>query len=90
MSRIVLMVKGKADLLLSGVKRDAEGCIIQADVSNGGWLLKVSNGVAYAHDYEYSKPRHEWPAPNWLEIEVPDTVKGDYNEVMCWAEQQKV
>lgn len=74
MSRLVLMLDGVAHLLLSSVVRDDEGNITCADVVNGGWQLRIKDKVAYSYQY------------GWVEVEVPNSLKGDYNDVMLWAE----
>lgn len=81
------MLDGKAQLLLSSIVRDDKGCTIKASVDNGGWQLRIRDRIAYSHHYDWDKPMNQYPLPDWLEVEIPDNVKGDYNTVMLWAEE---
>ena len=83
---IVLFENGEARLLVSGIKRDAAGNIQFADVVNGGWRLEVRNGELLAKSENYIVTRQK--LPDWTEMEIPSDVKGDYNKIMCWAQDK--
>lgn len=83
---IVLFEGGKASLLLSSVKYDSEGNIKSGFVENGCWDLVIKNGEFLAKDGRCIVNR--WPMPNYEVMEIPKSVKGDYNDVMQWAQNQ--
>ena len=53
MTRSVLMLDGKAKLLLSSAVRDDKGSIIKASVDNGGWQLRIKDKIAYSYHYDW-------------------------------------
>lgn len=83
---IVLLRDGRADLLLSEVKYNADGSVKSGFVVNGAWNYEVRGGEELAKSGNYIATR--WPARTYTLVEVPKEVKGDYNEIMRWAEEQ--
>lgn len=74
-------------LLVGWVLRNADGSIKRAHVENGGWTLKVVEGVAGAYQDDWGEdPVAEWPAPKWEEVPVPESVGGHYNDAFAWLE----
>lgn len=92
--RVVLVHKETdGSLLLSRVKRDPTGRVVFGLVENGGWYLRLVNGMWGAYS-EADAPEEEhvsnWPDSPGLyrEVEVPFPLLGDYNEVIEWAVTQ--
>lgn len=83
---IVLLNNGCADLLLSQVNYNEDGSVKSGFVENGSWYYEVKDGEELASD-EWNI-RNRWPARNLHIIDVPKGVKGDYNDIMVWAEEQ--
>lgn len=78
---VALLLDGRADLLLTSVVRNADGSIKSGEVVNGAWTLNVRDGEVYCDNGPSLRSR-----PAWVEIEIPDHVGGDYNEILEWAE----
>lgn len=83
---IVLFEDGSARLLLSGVERDTEGKLKFGDVLNGGWRLEIRENEGLAKSGNYIVTR--WQLPEYTEMEIPCCIKGDYNQIMYWAQDQ--
>lgn len=83
---ICLFLDGEPSLLLSQVRRDTEGKLKFGWVVNGCWDFEIRKGEVLAKDGNYI--RNRWVDPNYYEMEIPDTVKGDYNKVMNWARKE--
>jgi hypothetical protein len=83
---ICLFLEGEPSLLLSKVRRDAEGKLKFGWVENGCWDFEIHKDEVLAKDGNYIVNR--WPAPEYYEIDIPEKVKGDYNTVMCWAREE--
>lgn len=83
---ICLFIDGEPSLLLSGVKRDKEGNLKSGFVENGLWNFEIRKGEVLAKSGSYIVNR--FPVPEYCEIEVPKTVKGDYNVAMEWARKE--
>jgi hypothetical protein len=86
MSRVVIFPKC-GGLLLSGITRDEAGRIKTGHVVNGGWNFEVRAGEQLAKAGNAIQTR--WPDTPFVEIEVPATMRGDYNAVIGWAEKEK-
>jgi hypothetical protein len=84
-TRIVLLVEGDAYLFLSGAKYATDGSLRRGYVENGAWDWVKDGDIEY--DYNRSHCKHKWPAEQYEIVDVKG-VKGDYSEVMLWAEQQ--
>jgi len=82
---ICLFLNGEPSLLLRDVKRDSKGNLKSGFVVNGCWNFEVRKGEALAKSENYIVSR--WPLPEYLEMEIPKDVKGDYNSVMNWARE---
>ena len=83
---ICLFLDGEPDLLLRDVRRDTEGKLRFGFVVNGCWDFEIRKGEALAKSGNYIVNR--WPLPDYQEMEIPDKVKGDYNEIMEWARKE--
>lgn len=90
MNQLVLFVAGNP-LLLASVARGTEGRINTAWVVNGGWFLRFVDGHLESHrnNDQGSQPvsRVEFDPATLVEVSVPSHVKGNYNDVIFWAEQ---
>lgn len=82
---IVLLVEGDAYLFLSGAKYTSDGSLCRGYVENGAWDWVKDADIEYAYDGPHCV--NKWPAKQYEIVDVKG-VKGDYNEVMLWAEQQ--
>lgn len=80
---ICLFVNGEPDLLLNKVRRDTEGNLRFGFVVNGCWDFEIRKGEVLAKSGNYIVNR--WSLPDYKEMEIPNDVKGDYNEIMEWA-----
>lgn len=82
---ICLFLNGEPSLLLTDVKRDSKGKIKSGFVVNGAWDFEILKGevLVKSHDYIVSR----WPVPEYVEVEIPKDLKGDYNSVMNWAKE---
>lgn len=83
---ICLFLDGEPSLLLSKVRRDAEGKVKFGWVVNGCWDFEIRKGEVLAKSGNYIANR--WPVPEYYEMDIPDKVKGDYNTVMEWARKE--
>ena len=83
---IVLFEEDRASLLLSGVVYGEDGNIRFGDVINGLWRLEIRDGEFLAKSGNYIVNRR--PAPDYEIVEIPKEVKGDYDEIMDWAQQE--
>ena len=81
---IVLFENGMATLLLDSEEYDANGNIQFGDVVNGAWRLEVRNGEFLAKDGNHIVTSR--PAPDYDILEVPESVNGDYNQILQWAQ----
>ena len=82
---ICLFLNGEPSLLLRDVKRDSKGKIKSGFVVNGAWGFEIHKGEVLAKSDDYIVSR--WPVPDYVEVEIPKHVKGDYNSVMNWARE---
>lgn len=83
---ICLFIEDEPSLLLRDVRRDDEGSLRFGYVVNGGWDFEIRKVEVLAKSGNYIVTR--WPLPDYYEMEIPDKVKGDYNEVMNWARKE--
>lgn len=83
---IVLLRDGRAEFLLSDVKHFPDGSVKSGYVENGAWNYEVKNGDELAK--AGNRIVNRWPAREYVVVDVPKSVKGDYNEIMWWAEEQ--
>lgn len=81
MTRIVAFINDSA-LLLDGVKRNEHGTLKGGNVVNGGWTLRIKDGMA-------SSGRSSWPVTSVVEVAVPANKRGDYNDIINWARGKK-
>lgn len=77
---------GQTTLYLSGVRWDEEGNLKSGYVVNGCWNFEIKDGEVLAMDERRVVTR--WPLPDYEIIEVTEEVRGNYDDVMTWAEQQ--
>lgn len=85
--RVVLLTPRGA-LLLTKVKRDDAGRVKSGYVENGAWNFEIRGGEQLAKSGNTIVNR--WPDSPSKEVVIPDTVRGDYNAVITWAERQQV
>jgi hypothetical protein len=78
----IVIILNNTDLLLDAIERDGDN--LTAEVVNGGWTLKILKGVIYCDGKRIEEVKSR------VEIPVPNTVRGDYNRVLKWAEKQLV
>lgn len=82
---VVIGFGKSASYLLDRLQRDEFGRVTQGHVVNGGWgPLKIH------YDSPEIKKGEEYANlvnPDW-QVDVPDDVHGDYNDIMAWAETQ--
>lgn len=83
---ICLLVDGEPSLLLRDVRRDRNGKLKFGFVVNGCWDFEIRKGELLAKSGNYIVTR--CPCPDYQEIEIPDKMKGDYNEIMEWARKE--
>lgn len=83
---IVLLHEGHVEFLLSDVKYAEDGSIKSGYVENGCWNYLVKGGEELAKDGRFIVNR--WPKREYSIVDVPSSIKGDYNAIMCWAEEQ--
>jgi hypothetical protein len=82
---ICLFLNGEPSLLLRDVRRDSDDNLRCGFVVNGGWDFEIRKDEALAKSGNFIVNR--WPLPEYVEMEIPSTVKGDYNKVMNWARE---
>lgn len=82
MSRKVIFLAPDVALLLSGYHND--NGVITGYVVNGAWDFKFAHGQCFAHD-DGGGVRRSWPAEIVREVDVPDDMGADYNEIIAWA-----
>lgn len=72
--------------LLDDIYRDSEGWITRATVVNGYWSLifEPQNWLAYAQGTRALLEK--WPVKVYQELAVPSAMRGDYNDILAWAE----
>ena len=85
-SLVVIFVDGRTSLLLSGVKRNKDGSVKTGFVENGLWDFEIRKGEFLCKSGNYIVNR--FPAPDFTEMKIPKSVKGDYNEIMYWAQEK--
>lgn len=73
-------------LLLSHVKRNARGRVLEGYVENGAWLLKLGTHVGYAFDKVGDELYlvHEFLYEHYEEYQV--NTKGDYKTIIAAAD----
>ena len=86
----VVLFKGKSGLLLRDAKRDSTGRIASGWVENGGWAYKRVGDEGQAKSGNTIVNRWPQSASDERVVDVPDTVRGDYNKLIEWAERQLV
>jgi hypothetical protein len=82
--RVVVFFNGKASLLLSKITRNMDSSLKSGYVVNGDWTATIKDGfvcTSCQDGYKFLLPL------DVLEVEVPDDMQGDYNEIMYWAKQ---
>lgn len=86
---VVLFVRN-SPLLLRDVERDAKGRIESGYVVNGQWAFRRVGDEGRAMSGKSIVSR--WLQPESVErsVDVPTTFRGDYNNVIAWAERQLV
>lgn len=83
--RVVLFTPRGA-LFLSNVTRDNSGRVKSGYVENGAWHFEIRGKEQLAKAGNTIVTR--WPDAPSKEVVVPDTVRGDYNDVIRWAERK--
>lgn len=80
---IVLMPQ---ELALGGVKRDADGTLLRADVLNGAWALEITPTEFVCKD-SFDRIRNTLPRSSFVELRVPAPYNKDYNTAIAWARE---
>ena len=74
-------------LYLSSVRRNRDGRVKGGWVVNGCWDFSVNGNQVECREHSYSKSIvRSFPFTSIVEVSVPDTVKGDYNDVITYAD----
>ena len=88
--RVVIWPNEVSPLLLRSVcYRDGEA--IEGEVENGGWLYRrvgQQHQACETGDRRRVVTRWDVTAPT-LAVNIPEDIKGDYNDVIIWAETQR-
>ena len=82
---ICLFLNGECHLLLRNVERDINGSLKSGVVVNGIWNFEIRNGEVLAKSGNDIVARR--PLPDYVEVEIPANIHGDYSEIMNWAER---
>lgn len=85
MSRVVAFINDCA-LLLARVRRSADGELLGGYVENGGWNLEVRDHGKLMIVKSGNNVRGSHPITTLSEVAVPEDKRGDYNEIIAWAE----
>jgi len=83
---ICLFLNGEPSLLLRDVKLDSEGKLKSGFVVNGIWNFEIRRDEVLAKNGNHIVNR--FPVPDYHEVEIPNTVKGEYWTIMDWARKE--
>lgn len=86
MTRAVLLLEGRAALLLRDIECDESGAIDKARVVNGEWTYYCIDGEVRCCDGR-NNVRNRFPNPGFEVFEVPADWRGDYDEILARAEE---
>lgn len=70
------------NLLLERIRRNADGSLQAGHVVNGEWWFSIKDKMMCCNGNKV------WPLVPFKEIAVPDTMRGNYNEIIEWARKQ--
>lgn len=87
MSRAVLLLDGKALLLLSRIECDQDGEIDKAYVVNGNWTYYCIDGEVRCTPCGSTYVVNRFPKPAYEVFMVPADWHGGYNEILARAEE---
>lgn len=86
MTRAVLLLEGRAELLLRDIECDENGEIDKAYVVNGAWTYFCIDGEVRCCD-GWNNVRNRFPNPGFKVFMVPPEWGGDYNAILARAEE---
>lgn len=85
--RAVLLLDGRAVLLLSNIECDETGEIDKASVVNGGWTYYCIDGEVRCTPHGSTYVVNRFPKPAYEVFMVPSDWGGDYNSILARAEE---
>jgi hypothetical protein len=86
-SRAVLLLDGRATLLLSAIECDQDGEIDKAHVENGYWTFYCIDGEVRCTPVGSTYVMTRFPKPDYEVFKVPADWRGDYNAILARAEE---